>query len=217
MWRTTKYSPTVDSCGHWRWVKPQAFGKFGMPQEPSSWTQKQPDQSLIKQGLITPAFCFPRSISAWSLASQSWMLQSQSCPCWKRGKNQSYDQPSGSPRGEGNCQSQIKTVLFHRKLLYLAVLIFLNNYCKNIYICWKCLLRPAPPGRGRNVVWHTWPELLEPAYQMVWLNLINREIPASEDSLFWDTKLIVCDITMTAILLLLLLLLFCWGFFCRKK
>ncbi len=30
---------------------------------------------------------------------------------------------------------------------------------------------------------------------MLWLNPINREIPASEDSLFWDTTLIVCGIT----------------------
>ncbi len=47
--------------------------------------------------------------------------------------------------------------------------------------------------RGVTVVWHTWPELLKPAHQMAWSNPINREIPASEDSLFWDTQLIVCE------------------------
>ena len=52
----------------------------------------------------------------------------------------------------------------------------------------------STPWWGRNVLWHTWP-IVRTTHQMAWSNPINREIPTAEASLFWDTKLIVCNIT----------------------
>ncbi len=37
-----------------------------------------------------------------------------------------------APPGGGEQPEPAKTVLFHRKLLYSAVLMFLINYCKNM-------------------------------------------------------------------------------------
>ncbi len=60
--------------------------------------------------------------------------------------------------------------------------------------CQKWPLRPAPLCGGGVWCNITWPELSQLLLNgvNVW---INREFPASEDSLFWDTQLIVCDIT----------------------
>ncbi len=68
----------------------------------------------------------------------------------ERGKFQSCDLLLGS-LGGGEQPEPAKTVLFNRKLLYLAVLIFMNIYGKIIHTL-KIAAEASTPWWGRNVV-----------------------------------------------------------------
>ncbi len=67
----------------------------------------------------------------------------------------------------------------------------MDDSCEIMMKCKKWLLRPAPP--GVEGMWCDIPDwLLEPPPQD---GTINKEICTLEVSLFWDTNMIICNIT----------------------
>ncbi len=74
---------------------------------------------------------------------------------------------------------------------YYPSTFYLINYYKNIQNIKNCMLRPPPPGGGG--VWCDTPvPNVRTIHQMSLLYIINMEVPAPGDSLFWDGH---CDIT----------------------
>ena len=102
-----------------------------------------------------------------------------------------------TPPWGGGMQAKTSKIVI---LCYYQSFLYLINHYKNIQNIKNCLLRPAPPGRGgvrcdtpvSNVLNHP-PDVASVQ--------INMEVPAPGDSLSWDTKPFVCDITTENLLL----------------